>query len=97
VNPAVLDPFAKFKERCSSIPELSKEFKICRQTDRYTGHRADSMHHSQHQNITYFGFPLDTAALQAFTGVSIILYLFRFAQKHKESLNSQESRNSLIF
>jgi len=44
MNPAILDPFAKLKSVASSVPEILKEFKICRQTDRQTPrrHRTDA-------------------------------------------------------
>jgi len=32
VNPAIFDPFANLKRVASSVPEILKEFKICRQT-----------------------------------------------------------------
>jgi len=33
VNPTIFDLFAKLKSLASSIPEILKQFKICRQTD----------------------------------------------------------------
>jgi len=51
VGLAVVDPLAKFKHCiASSVPEILKEFKICRQTDIV--HRAYTVRRSRNQNIT---------------------------------------------
>jgi len=49
VNPDILDPFPNLMSVASYIPEILKEFKMCRQTNR---HGMWTVHRSSNQNIT---------------------------------------------